>query len=212
MTKKRLSVVLIVLLVLDGAALAQPRRLRRAHQVQRTSIVVTLGVANPQNHGRLREFWLNGPSGSAEFRVHLNPLLSLGGGGDMSLLFFNQEAFVARWPNVPIKTKENLFVGNLYLDAAYAPLPASILRPFLKGQVGALFVTEAIYREVIAGVRYTYYSVGGRTRLTLGVAAGATWAFDYNFGLVAEIKATYVHNDPAIGLLLFARAGIQYKF
>lgn len=181
-------------------------------QVQRTSIVVTLGVANPQSHGRLREFWLNGPSGSAEFRVHLNPSLSLGGGGDMSLLYFNEAAFATRWPNVPIKTKENLFVGNVYIDAAYAPLPASIIRPFFKGQVGALFVTEAIYRQVIGNVRYTYYNVGGRTRLTLGVATGVTWAFDYNFGLIAEIKATYVHNDPAIGLLLFGRAGIQYKF
>jgi len=65
---------------------------------------------------------------------------------------------------------------------------------------------------VIAGVRYTYYNVGGRARLTLGAVAGALYALDYNFSLVAELKATYVHNDPAVGLLLHGRGGIQYKF
>lgn len=204
--------LLLLALILHESSFAQLRGGRRPQQVQRTSVVLLFGITNPQSHGRLREFWLNGPSGSAEFRVHLSPLWSLGAGGDMSLLYFDEAAFTQRWPGVPLQKKQNLFLGNIFLDAAYTPFPASRLRPYVKGQLGAEFISEAIYRQVIAGVRYTYYNVGGRTRLTLGAVAGALYALDYNFSLVAELKATYVHNDPAVGLLLHGRGGIQYKF
>lgn len=214
MLQRRLPYLTIVLLtlLLHDISFTQPARARRVRQVQRTSVVLMFGITNPQGHDRLREFWLNGPGGSAEFRVHLSPVFSLGAGGDMSLLYFDEAAFNRRWPGVPLQTKQNLFLGNIYLDGAYALLPASRLRPYVKGQLGAEFITEAVYRQVIAGVRYTYYNVGGRTRLTLGMAAGASYALDYYFSLLVEVKATYVHNDPAVGLLLHGRAGIQYKF
>lgn len=206
-----LTIVLLFFLLQD-ISFAQRPDLRRVRQVQRTSVAVMFGITNPQGHDRLREFWLNGPGGAAEFRVHLSPLFSLGAGGDLSVLYFDEAAFNQRWPGVPLQTKVNLFLGNVFLDGAYSPMPASRLRPYIKGQIGAEFITQAIYREVIAGVRYTYYNVGGRTRLTLGVAAGGSYALDYYFSLLLEVKATYVHHDPAVGLLLHGRAGVQYKF
>ncbi len=214
MLQRQLSYLTVFLLIvlLRDMCLAQPAPARRVRQVQRTSVVLMFGMTNPQGHDRLREFWLTGPGGAAEFRVHLSPVFSLGAGGEMSLLYFDEAAFNRRWPGVPLQTKQNLFLGNLFLDGAYAPLPASRLRPYFKGQLGAEFISEALYRQVIAGVRYTYYKVGGRTRLSLGMAAGASYALDYHFNLLMEVRATYVHNDPAVGLLLHGRGGIQYKF
>jgi hypothetical protein len=202
----------VLLIVIHQAAFAQAGRRSGVRPVQRTSVVVLFGVTNPQSHERLREFWLNGPGGAAEFRIHLGPLWSLGAGGEISILYFNQAAFNARYPGVPIKTKENLFVGNVYADVAYTPLPTLMVQPYMKTQVGAAFVTEATYRMVTAGVQTTYYSVGGTPRLTLGVAAGFSLWLGAGVGLLAEVKALYVHRDPAFGLLLHGRGGVQFRF
>ena len=183
----------------------------RPRQSLRPMFNVTLGLTSPQGHEGLREFWLNGPGGSAEFLIQLNPLFALGVGADMSLLFFDERAFAERWPGIPLSGKQNLFVGNVYVGATYSFLPGRQTRPFVSAQVGAEFITEALYRQVIGGVRYTYYDVGGKTRLALGVAAGASISLDYDLALLVELKGTFINNDPNVGFLAHGRVGLQFK-
>lgn len=203
---------IILLLFILQSTYAQIGRGTSVRPVQRTSVVVMVGITNPQTHGALQEFWQNGPGGAAEFRIHLGRSFSVGAGGEMSLLYFDEAAFVARYPGVPIKTKENLFVGNMYMDVAYVPFPFLVSQPYIKAQIGAVFITEAVYRQVVAGVRRTYYNVGGTARLTLGISTGVAWVVSGRLSLLADVKALYVHHDRAVGLLLHGRGGIQYKF
>jgi hypothetical protein len=181
------------------------------HQTSRPIFKVALGLTSPQGREGLREFWLNGVGGSAEFLIQRNPQLALGVGADLSLLYFDVGAFAQRWPGVPLE-KQNLFLGNVYMSAVYSFIPGRQTRPFLSAQLGAEFISEALYRKIIGGVRTTYYNVGGKTRLAVGVTAGATVELNRHLGIVVELKGTVVHNDPNVSLLALARTGVQYKF
>lgn len=183
----------------------------RARQSPRTTFNITLGLTSPQGRDGLREFWLNGPGGSGEFLIHLNPLLAVGIGADMSLLYFDERAFFERWPRVPLVEKKNLFVGNVYLAVTSSFFPGRPIHPFLSVQGGAEFISEALYREVIGGVRHTYYDVGGTARLALGLATGASFSLNYNLSILVELKGTFINNDPDVSMLAHGRVGIQFK-
>lgn len=182
-----------------------------AQQPTRPMFNVAFGVTSPLGRSGLREFWLGGPNATAKFHVQINPFVFLGVGADLSLQYFDLAAFQRRWPGVNLAEKQNLFLGNVFVDATYAFLPHRQTRPFFSLQLGAEFISEALYREIKSGVRYTYFNVGGKPRLTVAAATGATIYLSYNFGIVAELKGTLVHNDPNVSLLAHLRAGIQYK-
>ena len=181
-------------------------------QSPRPAVNITLGFSSPQGREGLREFWLTGPGGAAEFLIHMTPSLAFGAGIDLCVLYFDVGAFAPRWPGVPLPEKRNLFLGNVYIDATYAFLPSNQTRPFLSAQLGAEFITAALYRQFIGGVRYTYYDVGGTTRLALGIATGANIALDYHLGLLVELKGTFILSDPNMSFLAHGRAGVQYTF
>lgn len=200
---------ILALLPLDAGA--QPENFATMPRESRASFNLALGVTNPQGRRGLREFWLNGPGGGAEFVVHLNSSFALGIGAEMALLYFDEAAFGARWPGVALREKENLFLGNVYIDATYTFLPGWQTRPYLRAQVGGEFIGEASYREVIGGKRYTYYHIGGTPRLSFGLAAGGVVSLTYALGILLELKGTFVHNDPGVSTLMHARAGVQFR-
>ncbi len=182
----------------------------RSHEPKKSSFVLALGLTTPGGREGLREFWLGGPSASLEFLIHTNRQFALGAGVDYSILYFNQNAFAMHWQGVPLKGKDNLTIFNLYLDAIYSLNPNGSIRPFIAAQVGAVFIKEALYREIVGGVRRTYYNVGGNTKLALNIAPGVTFQLDEDIALLAQIKWTFVRNDPAVSALTHFRAGVQY--
>lgn len=202
--------LVFLLIVVSIRAFAQTDTTFRGSQPKKSSFILSLGLTTPRGREGLKEFWLSGPSASLEFLVHVNREFALGAGVDYSILYFNQSAFVTRWPGVTLKAKDNLTVFNLFFDALYSFLPDGDIRPYVGAQIGAVFIKEAIYREVVGGVRRTYYNVGGDTKLAMNMATGAMFQLDSQIALLAQIKGTFVHNDPAVGSLLHLRAGVQY--
>ncbi len=179
-------------------------------QPKKSSFVFAVGLTVPQSHDALRDFWLGGPSASLEFLIHTNRYFSLGAGVDYSILYFDQNGFATKWTGVSVKGKDNLTVFNLYMDAMLSLAPNSVVRPYIAAQVGAVFIKEAVYQEIVVGVRRTYYNVGGKTKLAMNIATGVTIQIDSSIALLAQIKGTFVHNDTAVGTLAHARLGVQY--
>lgn len=183
----------------------------RLNESAPTSFTLAFGYATLQGHDGLRELWSGGLGGSAAFQVHLSRVFSVGMGTDLSLLYFDEYTFARRWPGVTLKKKQNLFMANVHLDGTYEFLPSRQTRPYLSAQVGGQVISKALFREVINGVRHTYYEVGGKPRLTFGLAAGANISLNYALGLVVELKGMFIHNDPAVNILALGRAGLQFK-
>ena len=140
---KKVFIIAIYGVVCHGVAFSQPKnyRLLRPPQSSRPMFTISLGVTTPQGRDGLREFWLSGFGGSAEFLLQRNSMVALGIGADLSWLYFDVAAFAQRWPGVPLDNKQNLFVGNVYLDATYSFLPGRQTRPFLSTQLGAEFIS-----------------------------------------------------------------------
>ncbi len=208
--QNRNCLLFLFLSVASIPAFTQTDTTFRAQQPKKSSFVLALGLTTPGGREGLREFWLSGPSASLEFLIHASKQFALGAGVDYSILYFNQNAFAMHWQGVPLKGKDNLTIFNLYLDAICSLNPNGSIRPFIAAQVGAVFIKEALYREIVGGVRRTYYNVGGNTKLALNIAPGVTFQLDEDIALLAQIKWTFVRNDPAVSALTHFRAGVQY--
>ncbi len=211
---KQLLLLLLFVLCAEIPVSAQEYKGRplRFRQYQRPTISVSFGMAMPVGRTGLIDYWLNGLSGKAAFQVFADSYFALGLSTDIAILYFDQAAFVRRWPGVPLKSQDNLILGNVSFDATYSFFPGYITRPFISLQIGAEFVSQASYKKIVNDVRYVYYDVGGHARLALGVVAGADIQLAYWLNLHSEVKGTFVHNDPDVSMISHARVGVQYKF
>ncbi len=207
---------LLVQALLSSGVLAQTLRpFRLPSDVKKQSMAsaeLSLGYSTPQGRSGLREFWLAGPNLAAKGLIHINSVFALGLGADFSILYFDQNAFALRWPGISLVEKPNLFVTNVSLHGIYALLPNEETRPFVGVDVGVEIIPRTVYQRIVDGVRYTYYNVGGASRIAFGVTVGVNHRLDDDFGIHAEVKSTFIHNDPNASVLLGLRAGVQYKF
>jgi hypothetical protein len=209
-----LALIFFTLIGLDvSAQTLRPFRLPRDPKKQSAlSAELSFGFASPQGRSGLREFWLAGPSAAITGLLHIDREFAIGLGADFSIHYFDANGLAVRWPAVVLVEKPNLLMSNVSLHGVYTFLPDAEVRPFVSVELGVQFIPRARYQRIIDGVRYTYYNVGGTNRLALGIAVGANYEVDDDFGIHAELKNTLVHNDPNVSHLLHLRAGIQYKF
>jgi hypothetical protein len=176
---------------------------------ERQTLTITFGAELPESKSGLREFWLHGPSGSVNFFVNVNRWLALGIGLDASLFYFDQTAFVTKFPAITLQTK-NVALGNLYIGMKYTPAPMRRLSPFVAVALGATRMTEAVYQDIVNGKRQTYYDIPGRTRLALGLSGGADLYLSRLIAIEVVAKTSFVNNDQDIGIALALRGGIRF--
>ncbi len=213
---QRLLVILIPLFMmafLVGESHPQPMSGRDSRPIMKPPTIVgtTFGLTSPQGRIGLREFWLSGPGGSVYFQAFTDQYFAIGAGADFSLLYFDERGFSARYPGVTINEKQNLILGNIYIDGTVMFLPTFQTRPFISLQVGAELISQAVFREVIGGFRKTYYDVGGKTRLAVGTSTGVVISLSRTVGVRGEIKGVFVHNDRNVSALVHARVGLQFR-
>jgi hypothetical protein len=202
----------IVLIFGTRPILAQSYDPKPLRPLARQAIIVSVGMTIPAGREALREFWLRGPNVSGSYLVYVNPSVALGIGVDLSWLFFDVAAFSLRRPGVSLQVTDNVVLADIHLDAAYYFFKGNQTRPFVDLQVGIVAISQATYREIVNGVRTTYYDVGGNGRLAMSLAGGAIVQLDARLAIHAELKGTFIHNDPAASFLAHLRAGIQYRF
>ena len=176
---------------------------------RRKIITVRYGVGIPLSNKAMTQFWAPGQSVSAEFLINITPRFSLGVGLDAAQYPFREPWFALAYPTVPPQ-KSDLYWWNLYFASKLTFPGRSRFAPFAIGQIGVSRITAAEYREVIGGVRVTYYDIKGRTRLTVGLGGGVDYFVYRWLFLQAEAKTTYAHNDPQRSFIPLLRAGAVF--
>lgn len=177
---------------------------------KRPALSVSVGMALPLSKDAVTQFWNPGMSASVTFLLPAQRSFLVGVAFDASALSFDEAAFTAAYPTVPPNSID-LGVFNLQLLARGLFRPGMRFSPWLEGGVGGAFVTGATYREVVNGTRQTYYDIKRTTRLSASASAGADIFFTAAFALTVRGKFTYLVNDPSIGVLLIADAGLRFR-
>jgi hypothetical protein len=177
----------------------------------RQAISLTAGYSWPLSREGITEFWQPGPTASIGFSVAVNRSVSLGLGLDLARFRFSESRFASANPGIAPQ-KDDVFWTSVSVGGRFAFLPGMRTNPYLSGSVGASRLTEALYRVVVDGTRTTYYHVGGSTRLTAFLGAGADIFFNRSLALEVEIRGAYIHNDPDFGLALSGQGGLRFAF
>ncbi len=207
--------LLTILLCVQVAGFAQDsakvheQRFRVLYSPRNKSIEITGGATFPMSHSALTDFWTRGPSGGACFLFRANDVMRVGVGAEVALFSFRRGAFAEAFPGVPVQVS-NLTTVHIFLAVRNYLRPSVRLSPFFGAEAGVLRVTGAEYKEIIGGVRHTYYEIPGMSHLTGSVSAGLDYYISRRVALQMQGRAIFVINDPETGLLLTAHAGMKF--
>ncbi|MBP1658300.1 MAG: hypothetical protein H6Q31_2901 [Bacteroidetes bacterium] len=188
----------------------EPSRPAVAYAPRDNTLEVWACMGTPLSHQSFKEFWQPGPGIGIGLMSRMSENIKIGFGVDGTLYSFRRGAFAARYPGVPVTVRHQTLV-QLYLLMRNYFLPGQRFSPFLGADLGFARISGAENKEVINGVRKTYYEIPGTTRLTLSGNAGADYFFTREFAIQADVRAVYLHNDPNVGLFLYFRFGVKFK-
>jgi hypothetical protein len=189
----------------------QPQQTKRKTiaALKRKTITLRYGLGIPLSNKGITDFWAPGGSASAEFLIDMTPRFSLGLGIDAARFSFREEWFTLGHPGLPVHALD-LYWWNIYVAAKVGIPNRTLFTPFGEFQIGVSHITPAEYREVINGVRVTYYNMKSATRLTLALSAGADLRVAWWLALQAEAKMTYAYNDPQRNFVFLGRGGFLF--
>jgi hypothetical protein len=173
------------------------------------TVEITGGVTVPLSHEALKQFWTRGPSAEILFLGRASYNVKFGIGGEVSLLSFRRGIFALAYPDVATQVK-HLATVYLYLAIRSYLKPGLRLSPYVGFDVGVLRVTGAEYKEIINGVRFTYYDIPGISRLAGSVSLGGDYYLSRRIALLVHGRAMHVFNDPNVGFLLSFHAGVKF--
>lgn len=173
------------------------------------TIEFTGGATLPMSHAALTEFWMQGPSLRICGMIKANERTRVGLGVEAAHLSFRRGTFAATYPGVPVQTK-HLSSVYIFLGVRNYLRPSVRLTPFIGAEIGVLRWTGAEYKEVIDGVRYTYYEIPGMAHLAGSVSAGVDYFVFRRVALQFDGRALFVLNNAETGLLLTSHIGLKY--
>jgi hypothetical protein len=176
---------------------------------RRITLAFTAGYGAPLSKTALRQFWKGGPAMSASFMVGVNRSVAIGVGLDAAMLIFDKSNFAVTYPGVPVQSRNTTFL-NLSIGWRYTPFWKNRFAPYFGATVGAGRFTGAEYKQIVNGVRATYYEIPGITRLSVGGVIGANYVLTGRVALIAEGRGTYLHNDSEAGVVITVSAGIRF--
>ena len=175
------------------------------------SVTVSGGFSWPLTRHGLTQYWSPGPSGAVEFNVRIRRRYLLGVVVDVSAYWFRAGRFAQTNPGVTLENKPVAHI-TIALTGRYELLPERRIGPYFGLSVGASRLTEAVEQQVIDSVRVTYFNIPGRTRLSATGIIGVVVQMTRGFGLEAEGRLLYIHNDPDAGLIFGIRTGVRFSF
>jgi len=180
-----------------------------AQPSKRLTLSFTGGAGIPISKAGIREFWNGSATGSVSILASVSREVAFGVGVDAGMLVFDQTKFIGTYPSVPVQERNTAFL-HVYIAWRYTPFWKNRWAPFLGATVGAARFTAAEYKQMVNGVKVTYYEIPGMTRLSFGGILGTDLILSSRVALTVEGRMTYVHNDPEAGLWLALNGGIRF--
>jgi hypothetical protein len=180
------------------------------HSPRDNTLEVWGGMGIPLTHKSFTEFWKRGPALGMGLTVRMTNNVKIGFGAEAALYAFQRGAFAERFPDLPVYVRHQALV-HLYLFIRNFFYPGRRFSPYLGGDLGFARISGAENKDLINGVRVTYYEIPGATRLAVGTVAGADYYFFKGFAVQADLRLMYLHNDPNVGLFFLLRVGAKFK-
>jgi len=208
----RLEKILPLLLLSAATAFSQvdqPENSQTPSPYKKQSLIVAFGTGMNHSRDGMTSFWDVGYSGSLKFMVNVSKPVSFGVGIDVAQLHFNEQSFRNTYPTVPVQSN-NIIMSNVYIAMKWMMMPSMRLSPFAGITLGATHLSDAVYKDIVDSVRVTYYSLPGRTRLTVGISLGASLYITHWISLDLEAKSNYVFHDADLGASSFLRGGFRF--
>jgi opacity protein-like surface antigen len=204
---KSLVVALMLAAAVTGAC-AQAQAVR-PKPPQRMSLRVMGGYEWPQAHAGFTEFWQPGPNADVQFLVGVSRGTWLGIGVDASAYWFRAGKFATVYPGL---TSQNKPVAHAFAGIVVRRdvTPGKRLGLYGGLESGLVLVTPAEHYEDIAGVRKTYFRIPQSIHLGLGAFVGLEYMVNRRLAIDVEPRVLYVHNNPDVGLVTAARAGLRF--
>ena len=206
----RLFLIAVILCISAHHGMAQDRS-KPGGTVQkpsRISLAITGGYSSPRSKDPITRFWKGGPEVALSLLAWAGPGFWLGAGADVSMLWFSESSFAEAYPSVEMQRKDMAWV-NVFVLARYGFIPRARVHPYVELAIGASRVSGADYKEVIDGVRVTYYDIPARTRLAFTFTGGLDVPLARGLSLLAEAAVRYVHHDENLGVALLAKGGVR---
>jgi opacity protein-like surface antigen len=203
-------VVVLILAVFASGAWAQSQN-PSMKPAQRTSLRIMGGYEWPQGHAGFTEYWQPGPNADVQFLVGVSRGTWLGVDVDVSAYWFRAGKFAAQYPGVASQNK----------PVAHSFAGIVVRRDFTPGrrlgvyggiESGLVLVTPAEHYADIAGVRKVYFRIPQSIHLGLGAFVGLEYLVNRRLGIDLEPRILYVHDNPDVGLVAAARAGLRFIF
>jgi hypothetical protein len=204
---RRIGFVLILAALAAGAwAQTQGAGMKPA---QRASLRIMGGYEWPQGHAGFTEYWQPGPNADVQFLVSVSRGTWLGVDVDASAYWFRQGKFATVNPGLPAQNKP---VAHVFAGIAVRRdfTPGKRLGLYGGFESGLVLVTPAESYQDIGGVRKVYYRIPQSIHLGLGVFAGFEYLMNRRLAIDLEPRLLYVHDNPDVGLVGAARAGLRF--
>jgi opacity protein-like surface antigen len=207
MRSRILIAISLLLIASELAAQTKPR----TPPLLRRSIRILGGYAWPVSREPWLKYWTPGPTASIEFMTRVSQQFWLGVSADGSGFWFRAGKFTQLNPGAQLR---NIPIALLTVDLAGRLDLSSGKRwtPYFAFSAGIGKVSEAVYIETINSVRVIRFNIPGRTRLQGGLAGGVELQLSRKVAVDAEVKGTYIHNDPAVGWNVAGRGGLRFLF
>jgi hypothetical protein len=204
---KRIVVLLLACAIAAGAA-AQTKAAGQK-PTQRSSFRIMGGFEWPQSHAGFTELWSPGPNIDLQYLAGVSRGTWLGIGVDASAYWFRLTRFGTAYPGVATK---NIPVAHLFAGIV-------LRRDFTPGkrfgvyggvESGLMLVTPAENYDDSVVPRKTYFRIPQSVHLGLGAFVGLEYAINRRLALDLEPRVLYAYNNPDVGLIAAARAGLRF--
>jgi hypothetical protein len=203
----RIVVLLLAFAVVSGAA-AQTK-VATVKPSPRMSFRIMGGYEWPQSHAGFTEFWSPGPNIDMQYLMGVSRGTWLGIDVDASAYWFRQSRFGTVNPGVATK---NLPVAHLFAGIVLRRDFTPGKRFGLYGGVesGLMLVTPAENYDDAAVPRKTYFRIPQSVHLGVGAFVGLEYAINRRLAIDVEPRVLYAYNNPDVGLVAAARAGLRF--
>lgn len=217
MVRSLLVALLLIAGVFDGTgAVAQTKKKASTATPSQTvytprnrTIEIWGGIGIPLTHPSFTKYWLRGPSAGVKLLFSASEHTKLGFGAEATLYSFRRGNFAAQNPGVFVQAKHMVFV-NVYLSMRRYFQPTLRTSPYVGAELGFSRISGAEYKEIVNGIRVTYYDIPGALRLTASAVLGVDQYLSRRFAIQVDVRATYIHNDPSVGVILGGRGGVKF--